>query len=114
MKPLDLSKPLQTRRGEKAELVYDRLTGDYPLAVIVHFDDGTNDVLTYTREGNLYTDADSSSNLVNVPVQRTLWLNIYKSGGEILPHPSRERADLSASDDRIACIEVTYTEGEGL
>lgn len=113
MKPLDLTKPLQTRLGEKAELVYDGISGDWPLAVVVHYKHGGGKTLrTYTREGVLYNDEDSMSNLVNVPVKRTFWLNIYED--RQTGHPNRDHADYYACYGRIACVEVTYTEGEGL
>lgn len=112
MKPLDLTKPLQTRLGEKAELVYDGLTGDWPLAVVVHLHSGKIAVRTYTREGVFHDDATSISNLVNVPETRTFWLNIYENRQS--GHPNRRLADYYANPDRIACIEVTYAEGEGL
>lgn len=45
----------------------------------------------------------------------TRWVNIYK-GGSLTPAPgmyvSKEKADEGLG--RIACIEISYTEGEGL
>ena len=113
MKPLDLTKPLQTRRGEHAELVYDGPTGDFPLVVVVHFDDGTRDLRTYKRNGVLYNDENSSANLRNVPQRGECWVNIYPDG---IPraHRTRELADKYAGPNRIACVRVEYEEGEGL
>lgn len=112
MKPLDLTKPLQTRLGEKAELVYDGISGDWPLAVVVHLNVGVKTLRTYTREGVLYNNEDSMSNLMNVPEKRTIWLNIYED--RQTGHPNRDHADYFAGYGRLACVEVTYTEGEGL
>jgi hypothetical protein len=48
--------------------------------------------------------------------KRTVWLNVYGSG--IVPEvcSSKERADLNAGCNRIACIKVDldFEEGEGL
>lgn len=112
MKPLDITKPLQTRLGQKAELVYDGLTGDWPLAVVVHTNYGI-EVRSYTRNGVHYQDEDSPANLMNVPEKRTIWLNINENWPTI-EYSSRELADHYARSDRLACVEVTYTEGEGL
>lgn len=112
MKPLDLTKPLQTRNGEKAELVYDGISGDWPLAVVVHRHSGEITMRTYTREGIFYLDKNSTCNLMNVPEKWTIWLNVYE--GQQTGHPSRRLADRYAGPNRIACVEVTYTEGEGL
>lgn len=111
MKPLDLTKPLQTRQGEKAELVYDGISGDYPLAVVVHLKGGETDLRTYTREGIHVLDEDSMSNLMNVPEKHTFWMNIYEDRQE--RYSSRDQADFFAGDGCIACVEVTYTEGKG-
>jgi hypothetical protein len=49
----------------------------------------------------------------SVPV--TGWINVYpchELSGEI--YQSKSEADRCAADSRIACIEVTYTEGQGL
>lgn len=113
MKSLDLTKPLQTRFGEKAELVYDGLTGDFPLVVIIHRKNKRKTLRTYTREGIAYTDEGSLANLMNVPEKRTIWLNINENWHTI-EYSSRDLADRYARSDRIACVEVTYTKGEGL
>lgn len=51
--------------------------------------------------------------LFDIPEERAVWLNIY-GDGTAFPHVGREEADGRASKSRIACIKVTYKEGEGL
>lgn len=58
--------------------------------------------------------------LIEVKPEVKGWINIYRAG-KFLPenvsnvHPTKEIADQSAaSEGRIACIPVTFTEGEGL
>ena len=51
--------------------------------------------------------------LINIPEEYTVWLNIYP-GGEAMYHAAREIADEYSTGDRIACIPVTFKEGEGL
>lgn len=48
------------------------------------------------------------------PAPKTVWINVYDDGVNCV-HPTRHAADLSCVPaTRIACVEVTYTEGEGL
>ena len=113
MKPLDLTKPLQTRSGDHAELVYNGLSEPFPLAVVVHRNDGTRIMRTYRLDGVYYPDENSPSNLMNVPVRGECWANIYPAGTPAA-HSTREQADKHAGHDRIACVRVEYEEGEGL
>jgi len=52
--------------------------------------------------------------IINVPEKRELWLNIYPNTYLIGAYETRTDADNWASSDRIACVRVEYTEGEGL
>lgn len=50
------------------------------------------------------------------PKRHVLWTNCYSGeGGDFLgTYPTRADADAGAGFDRIACICVEFTEGEGL
>jgi hypothetical protein len=49
------------------------------------------------------------------PVTVTGWVNVYPCGElSVEIHASKSEADEYATDRRIACIEITYTEGQGL
>ena len=54
-------------------------------------------------------------NLVEVKEKHTMWLNIYNAA-DYAPdlYPSRREADKAACSGRIARIEISFTEGEGL
>ena len=68
--------------------------------------------------GNYWCNEDHDHDLIEVRPRhkRTVWLNVYGSG--IVPEvcSSKERADLNAGCNRIACIKVDldFEEGEGL
>lgn len=47
------------------------------------------------------------------PVTHERWVNIYPDD-VVSINPSKEQADHRADPYRIACIKITYTEGEGL
>jgi hypothetical protein len=48
------------------------------------------------------------------PEPKTGWINIYPKSLVSNSCRSKEEADEAAGTDRIACIQITYTEGEGL
>jgi hypothetical protein len=54
------------------------------------------------------------------PEKKSFWLNIYEHAASTVAHPSKVSADSCAKDaasyggKRIACVEVTYEEGQGL
>lgn len=50
------------------------------------------------------------------PKKGTVWLNVYEnpSYGITQAHMTRELADRGASKNRLACVEVQWTEGDGL
>ena len=46
--------------------------------------------------------------------KHSLWLNVYPGGGLACAHATRESADDGADSSRIACLNITFKEGEGL
>ena|ERR1700761_96268 len=56
-------------------------------------------------------NADSCFDLLMAPEKLTAWINFYPGN---LEYRSKESADRCASPSRIACVEVTYEEGQGL
>lgn len=111
MKPLDLSKPVQTRDGQPVTIfTTERPNSPYPVVGMTN--EGT--ILTYTAQGKSYSDSrEHALDLMNVPERRTIWLNIYENRPP-REYSSRDQANFFADPGRIACVEVTYTEGEGL
>jgi len=118
----DPTKPVQTRDGRKAEILGTDFKSDYPIAAVVTHRCGTQTVNSYTRDGHYYANkTPCSHDLINVPQKHKWWLNAYE-GSDRIPgaggiFTSREAADKSAKRDfgkRIACIEIEFTEGEGL
>jgi len=47
------------------------------------------------------------------PEKHTAWLNAYPDGS-YAPHDTEEDAGRHAAGDRLACIKIKWTEGEGL
>lgn len=46
------------------------------------------------------------------PQKGEFWVNVYKH--YIVYYPTKEKADGMSRNDRLACVKVPWTEGEGL
>lgn len=119
MKPLNLSRPVQTRDGRKVRIICTdgpAFCGEQP---ITGFIEGNNIADNWQAGGNYWRKCtigqlDQSKDLINVPEKRVVWVNIYEQPLAIAAHGSRGTADKSASVGRIACVRVEFTEGEGI
>lgn len=120
MKPFDPTKPYCRRDGKPARVLYTLNMGDYPVIVLSQYDDGQEWIYQVMLTGCVVV-SPGNYDLVNIPEKIEGWINIYKykchvpieyTSGDI--YTTREAADLGASFDRIACIKVSFTEGEGL
>lgn len=72
----------------------------------------------YFEDGTIVSNGKTDLDLFMVPEKKTVWVNIYSNicFSRFL-FESKEQADkcnTSAGMARIACVPVTYTEGEGL
>jgi hypothetical protein len=117
---LDLSKPVQTRDGRAARIICtDKKNLVYPIVALITTSAEIETLKTYTPAGQLFAISTgkglSRHDLINVPVVKTGWLNMYprKHTSPTLWR-TKELADEAACTNRIACIKVEYTEGEGL
>lgn len=117
----DPTKPVQTRNGKTARIVCTDAEAPYTIVALIEGHSG--DAFRYTTEGNLLMSSPGSMDLINVPAKftRELWVNIYpqeQKGFTVRAagHATRERADIKACSDRIACVKVTIEgqEGDGL
>ena len=117
---IDWNKPIQTRNGHEVRIYTTE--GQWPTYPVIgeRQSDSRNWILErWTLNGLLNPgDSECESDIINVPEKHTLWLNIYAHGCarvlKLESHDTRKDADGYAPHDRIACVEVTFTEGEGL
>lgn len=105
----DPKKSVQCSSGRGARILCTDAPGDYPIVALVEQPDGAWYPFTFTKYGH----RPSGLRLVNVPVKRTFWLNVYENG-DVYRCSCRAAADAIKRPHRIACLEITYTEGEGL
>ena len=77
-KPFDITKPVRFRNGDPVlRVLATDLPGDYPIVVA----NKEGKVNTYTRDGKSIIDnIDDDDDLVNIPEQRTVWVNFYDDG----------------------------------
>lgn len=67
--------------------------------------------------GDLLREKINAMNAEEEPREHSLWLNIYPDEpgyAQAIANGSRAEADVNASPRRIACINITFKEGEGL
>ena len=128
---LDLTKPVQTRGGRAVRILCtDRKRPsdpDYCVFGLVMAEDGTEVANSWNINGETWSN-ETDMALINVPppvAKRKGWLNIYPWNSTRADTgflcKTRAEADRdeswyghSAGVRRVACIEVEYTEGQGL
>lgn len=76
---IDLTKPLRTKSGCKAEVVSTDLSGGYSLAVVVTNDVGNKIIRQYTKTGCSIISNTSSEDLENVPDE--VWIPVFEWDG---------------------------------
>lgn len=118
---IDWNQPVQTRSGGDA--VVHTTSGKGCQPVIGEYErviGGEWETGDWAIDGQ-WDEASTGEHdfdLVNVPHKHTMWVNVYsRDAGEGLNFHGfygRLFADQSASNCRVACIQVTFTEGEGL
>lgn len=117
---LDWTKPIQTRSGVPAELV-TTLEGQPRSHVVKYIHDNRACVSQVFPSGHIqHVGVERKEDIINVPPPPPktyeLWLNVYPvdSGCFNYTHETRAYADQQADVNRVACLKVTYTHGEGL
>jgi len=114
LKPFDLKlaqagHPIQTRNGRPATFItYCADCDNYQIVASIN-----RRMETFIVNGGYHDDATTSGNdLFMAPVTRTMWTNVYNGSCNGL-FETKEDAD-EMGGPRIACIQITFTEGEGL
>lgn len=124
MKPFNLEeakvgKPVTTITSlDPREIFYgrDSIVVRHSEGLLLEHDE--NGIPLPTADGRCY----DRLKLAMAPERKTAWVNIYRKentdAAQGFAWPSRERADCvdreCLNEKRIACIPITYTEGEGL
>lgn len=116
MKPFNLAAAL---RGEKVvtraglEYTFGAFNPDAPNESQIIGWLADKQVITHHKTGCTYANSVHHLDLFMAPAVREGWINIYPRN-TVTAYRKKSDADYGAAEDRIACIKITYTEGEGL
>ena len=114
---IEMGKKYQTAEGWPVTIIATEflLNGEHKTIGMMEREFGY-ELLIWDAEG--VCDRLEGMSLVEVKEKKTVWLNVFPAA-DLDPRPvatchaSRQHADIMAYG-RVACIEVSYTEGEGL
>lgn len=106
----DLHKKPEERK--KVRIICRDAKGYYPLIALTK-EDGQEVDSSHTIDGLFEREIEGRLDLVNISEKIERWVNIYSRE---YGHATKEEADACAGNakDRIACIPIEFTEGEGL
>ena len=116
---IDMNKEYQTRGGKEVKIYEVDGTGKYPVYGAILREKGW-DLIAWTVAGEYHKGSIMSDDLVEKPKIIKGWINVYKCGPNSCDRTAstiwetKEVADAAGWEDRIACIEVEFKEGEGL
>jgi hypothetical protein len=117
MTKFDPNKPVKLRdRSAQVRILATDLQCGCPIVIAVKTPDGAEHTQLRFPDGRCYPNRDDPYDLVNVPEKHELWINLYHTEGVFFgcAYPTREQANEKANIDRIACVRIEFTEGEGL
>ena len=105
----------QTRDGRDARVICVDRAGKHPIVALVTDRQGYEHLYSYPSSGiRAPVDGDDPSELIPPKRSGTFWVNVY-DGYPSSCHGSKELAlKNSFSPTRLACVEVQWTEGDGL
>jgi hypothetical protein len=108
---IDTTKPLKTRAGTPVAILTGSARSEsYP--IVGYIGDCTG-LETWTAEGKIHcgNNTPNARDLVyDVPAVEA-WFNCY-ADGRMIRYDSKETAYASAKPGRVACIKVSYQEGQ--
>ena len=124
MKKFDLEKakagaPVCTREGRKVRIVcFDVKNDKFPILALAENPDGTEDIMTYTRDGKYYNNelgfGQSEDDLMMADVTHGGWVLIDPEVKHCFPFvfDTQEEAEAKASTATIAHVVVAHIEWE--
>ena len=114
------SRKVVTREGRSVKIHCTNYVNAYPVIAEI---EGSGESHSYTKDGTLLLDVDSSDDLFFAPEKHEGWVNIYKAGvqkeslGCLVTRyvgssiwPTEEAAKTAADPDPIASIKIEWEE----
>ncbi len=112
---LDLTKPVQTRSGLAARIVFTALNNAKPVLAVVTQANGNQIADQWTVEGFKDSPANPGPlDLVNVDGVTRGFVNVTDAAGTIslALFPTRAQANAAAGPDRVARVAFSYANGQ--
>lgn len=107
MKPFDLQEYLKnperklvTRNNKRARIICTDRLDSYPVVGLIRIGD-CDEVCTYTKDGERYTQREDKYDLFFAPEKRTGWINVYHYDGVGNANASRRIYD--TKEEALAC-----------
>lgn len=105
-----------TRDGRKVQYVGmmpESRKFNWPVVAVF---DGEDELKRWTDKGWFAVGSGHDDDLFMMPEKVEGWMNVYSnvSGACAYIYRSRQEANLKAGSKRIACIPISYYDGEGL
>lgn len=114
-KPVDLTKPVQTRDGRAARILCtDRKHSEHPVVALVKCHDFQEHCYTFSADGRNLPGLGTDLDLVNVPpkVVSEAYRNVYSDGVVGAKFTTKAAAQREASPSAIGIIKLTtYDDG---
>ena len=117
LKPFDIQKaregkPVCTRGGRKARIIYFNAKGDYPIVALIETENGER-VGQYMIDGHC-TDIISQccDDLMMLPEKKEGWVNVYKDGllGARVYKTRKEAYDIANPCDYVDTVKISWEE----
>jgi hypothetical protein len=113
-KIFDPTKPVQTRDGRKARIICTNRTErlGYPIVALIFEQNDIERIETFSVKGETLQGCPHSNDLVNVPIKKSGWINVYADGTSYGVHATQNVADILVADGtkRVACIPIEWEE----
>lgn len=91
---LDLSKPVQTRGGQKARIVCTDTAGPWPITAMIEYNNGREYPHLFAKSGAWQHDKNimGANALMNISAPKR-YVNVYQYAGFSMTHPTPESAE---------------------
>ncbi len=111
---IDINKKYKTREGKEV-IIYEILDNPYLTYPIIGRISGIPRADSWRSDGSFVDKGDLDLyDLVEIKPSLTFWVNCYPESSRNHCYDTKDTADFYASPGRIACVEITVEEGDGL
>lgn len=113
------TRPIVTRNGRSVRIICTNRSHNYSVVALINNGD-SEDLLSYTKDGEVYTNLEVDYDLFFAPESKTKkvgWMNVCKYGddkhfslvGGVI-HPTREQAQTERPDYVVDTIQIRWEE----